>query len=815
MRRTIYLILIVLQPTLSGVIQAENNIDSTNYYNKQCQKIYNKPFSSSLKDLVELKKAANWFAKKNGSINEAWCYTLIGRYYYKNNDNNLACNYFFKSIDAYKKINLTDSLATTYDKLASCQYYQANYKAAKTNFSIGLLYPASVKTKASLLNGLAMSYDALSLNDSALLTYNKALDLYRSCGDSLGIAYIYSNIGTMYLQQEEVLPETKDYLTKAYNIIINTDDKFSLAGITSNLSVYYFNNKNYKKALKNYFITLQIDSTLKDKFQIGVDLNNIGICYLNLKDTIRAIKYLSKALQLGAVIGAKEIISYSSYNLGEIELYKSNLKKALQYATTCLKTSKETGNTSGIISALNLLSNIYSVMGEYKTAFNYLQKYNTLHDSVFSIEKTKQLAEISEKYKSTQQQNKILSLEKNQLQSKNIQILLIILIIIITLLLVFIFFSYWLVKKNRNNIKEQQIFFKKLLSNSSEFTFLIDQNKKLKYVSPSYTKMFLGKPEMLLQDTFYKNLDENGIKKSNELLAQLYDGKKRIDFELKVHNIYGKDRFVTGIAQNLLNDRIIKGIIINLWDITDLKETSIALKKREKELESSNQTKEKLFSIISHDLIGNVGTTYELIKLLNDNFDNFDKKERQKIVSSATNTLETTYTLISNLLSWARIQTKKINTNRKLILLNPVLEKVVNLYKNQLYDKSISISIDYDRTIQLSADPNQLEFIFRNLVRNAIKFTPIGGKIRFSCKSYKGIVTITIKDNGIGMSPEKINELLSNKKEIISTAGTNHEQGTGLGLIIVKEFIKSNKGKFQIKSELDKGTEIILTFLTS
>jgi signal transduction histidine kinase len=815
MRQTILLIISFLLASYSGIVQGINNSDSTDYYYQKCKNVYTQTDNTSSKDIQTVKKACKWFINNNKPVYEAWCYALIGSNYYKNNNNDSACSFFTKSLNTYKKADFIDSLAVTYDRLATCLYYKGSFRLAKINYTIGLLYPAPVNNKASLLNGLAISYEALSLYDSALLTYNKALDLYKSTGDSLGIAYTYSNIGSMYLQQEGVQPEAKNYLLKAYNIIKKTDDKFALAGITSNLATYYSYNSEYQKALENYLITYRIDSTLKNKFQIGVDLNNIGTVYLDIKDTLNAKRFLTKALQIGSSINAKQIVSYASYNLGHIDLLLNHLESALTYANLSLKSSKETEGTADIISALQLLSKIYSKKGDYQIAYNYLNKYTTLHDSILSVEKSRQLAEVKEKYKATQQQNKILFLEKENLKTNNIQTLLIISIILITLFLIFVFFSYQLVKKNRNQIKKQHLYFEKLLSNSIEFTFLIDKNRVLKYVSPSYTEMFKGKPGDTLKEAFYYNLDKDSIEKINHLLNLLYNGKKRVSFELEIHNIKGKTRFVTGVAQNFLNDNIIKGIIVNLWDVTKLKEAGDVLQKREQELEASNQTKEKLFSIISHDLIGNIGTTSELMKLLDDNFESFDEEEKHKIISSVTGTLETTYTLVSNLLSWARIQMKKISTDCKAVLLHPIIIKIANLYRSQLSDKAIELTIDCDKTTQVLADPNQLEFIFRNLVRNAIKFTHTGGNIWFSCITHKGFVTVTIKDNGIGMNEKKINELLSNTSELTSTVGTNNEQGTGLGLIIVKEFIQLNKGKLQINSKPGEGTEILITFLAS
>ncbi len=815
MNRYVFIPILLLLITWNHLLLAEQYMDSTDYYYQKCLRVYNKTDNTSQKEIKEIKKACNWFVSNNQPVKEAWCYTLIGSNYYKKNVIDSAYKYFTKSLITYKKAGSVDSLATTYDKLANCQYYKGNFQKAKTNYNIGLIYPALKQVKASLLNGLAISYEALSYYDSALITYNKALDLYKIIDDSLGIAYTYTNIGTMYLQQDEIKPEAKEYLTKAYEIIKKTDNKYALSGITSNIAAYYNYKEEYQKSLENYLISYRIDSTLNDKFQIGVDLNNIGSAYLSLNDSAYANKFLIKALQMGISINAKQIISYAGYNLGNIELLNKNYVEALKYALISLNSAKESESTTDIIIAYNLLSKIYSQMGNYKKGFNYLHQYTVLHDSVLSVEKSKQLAEIKEKYEATQQQNKILFLEKEQQESNNIQTLLILSIIVITLILILIIFSLQLVKKNRKQIKEQQVYFQKLLSNSIEFTFLIDKNRMVKYVSPSYTKLFQGKVGETLEEAFYHNLDNETIEKSNELLGKLTNGQKRVSFEFKIQTIHGKTRYVTGVAQNFLDDNIIKGIIINFWDITNLKETSTVLKKREQELESSNQTKEKLFSIISHDLIGNIGTTSELMKLLDDNFENFDTEDKHKIISSVSNTLETTYTLVSNLLSWARIQMKKITTTHKAILLSPVIEEIANLYKGQLSDKAIEFTIACDTTTRVLADPNQLEFIIRNLVRNAIKFTHTGGKIWFSCVTQKGVVLVSIKDNGVGMDKKKINELLSDSAELTSTAGTNNEQGTGLGLIIVKEFIHLNKGKLKIKSKPEEGTEVIITFLAS
>lgn len=812
-RLTLLKLIILLIVLFPAVLQAGTQEDSTSYYIRFCDSVQVHTKDSSVQ-ITGLQKAINWFSSTNNSKYKAWCYSLMGDVYRHNNRLDSACNCYSISSKIYKESNLADSCATVYNKLGTCRYIQGDFKRAEQNFKKALLYPASKSVKADILNGLAISYEGLNCDDSALLTYNRALDLYKEIGDSMGIAYMYTNIGGYYFQNTEMKKEAEIYFKKAYNIIVKSDDKPALASITSNLAAIYSDEENYEKALESYLQSYKIDSTLDDKFQIGIDLNNIGLVYLHLKDTSLANNYILKSYNIAKSIGAKQLLSYTSYNLGEIEIDNNNFTKAIDFAKISLSAAKESGNKEDVSSAYKLLSDIYSKQGNYKKAFTFIKSYIEIHDTLLSVEKAKQLAYIKEKYDAAQNKNRILFLEKENLRKSNIQLLLIIFIVVTILFLLFIVISFLLVKKNRDKIKTQQLYFEKLLSNSIEYTFVVGKDKRIKYLSPSFSKIFIGKIGDSLEKSFYKNLTEENITKSNNLLISIINGAKRVKFDIAATSITGKKQHLVGVAQNFLNDNIIDGIIINLWDVTELKNISNALRLREKELNEANETKEKIFSIISHDLIGHIGTTSELMKLLNDQYDELDKKHITKIISSVSNSLETTYTLVSNLLSWARIQMNKITTERKPVLLYPIIEKIINLYKNQLEDKSITVHFGCDRTPKVNADFNQLEIIFRNLVRNSIKFTPIGGNIWITCNNENATTTICIKDDGIGMTSDQVNALLSNKTKIVSTTGTKNEQGTGLGMLIVKELIQLNKGKLRIKSSPNKGTEVYVTLLT-
>jgi signal transduction histidine kinase len=739
---------------------------------------------------------------------------LIAYYYNTSNIYDSALIHLNEAIKYYKKAGLSDNLSKVYNNLSTSQYYLGDYELAKESSLKALRYPVSNKIKAIIYTGLAMAYQELNQSDSALIFYNKALNIYRNLNDSTGMAYQYLNIGTIYLQQKELAKEAKPYFEKAYKILKQTGDKAGLSGAINNLAGVYEINKDYIKQLKLFYEAYAIDSSLNNKIEMAGDLNNIGLAYIELKDTANALRYLTKAFSLAKSVNSKLLISYSAYNLGELMYKNKHYQKARYYTLISLNSSKLSKNNSDILSAYYLLSKIESKTGNYKEAFSYLSKYTSLYDSVFTREKAKLLAEAKEKYETRAKQNRILALEQKSLKQKFIKNILLVSILVITLVLIFVIISLFIVKKSRNQIKQQQHYYSKLLSNSIEYTFVVDSNKQLSYVSPSYIKMFNGKKGDNLNDSFYRNLStEEDVKTCEELFSIITKGKRNVKFEFKIRNITSEEKFLTGVAQNFLDDEVIKGIIVNLWDVTHLKETELIIQKRENELETSNKTKEKLFSIISHDLIGLIGTNSELMKLLNDEFDELDNKTIKKIIGSVTDSLDSTNTLVTNLLSWARIQMNTMNTERETILLFPVIEKSIRLYKEQLQNKSIELHFHCDHTTKVMADSNQLQIIFRNLIRNSIKFTHIGGNIQIVCKDKNGVVEICIKDNGVGMDKEQIDHILSNSGNIKSTIGTNNERGTGLGMIVIKEFVQLNKGKIQIKSEPDKGTEICIMLL--
>ncbi len=248
-----------------------------------------------------------------------------------------------------------------------------------------------------------------------------------------------------------------------------------------------------------------------------------------------------------------------------------------------------------------------------------------------------------------------------------------------------------------------------------------------------------------------------------------------------------------------------KRSIGTIADITVQIENEQKIKKQNLELQQINAEKDKLFSIISHDLRSPFNVLIGFSEILHDNIDIFDKAKFKNIASIINSTAKATYELLNDLLKWANFHNGTIVFNPEKINLQYLTTKVIYTIKSFAEQKEIEITYKIPEKTEIFADKNMFFIILRNLITNAVKYTQRKGKINiFSSETDKNI-QISIKDNGIGISPEKQEKLFQIDSNNL-LQGTEDETGTGLGLIFCRDFTKKHGGKIWLKSELGKGS---------
>ena len=239
-----------------------------------------------------------------------------------------------------------------------------------------------------------------------------------------------------------------------------------------------------------------------------------------------------------------------------------------------------------------------------------------------------------------------------------------------------------------------------------------------------------------------------------------------------------------------------------------------ALKRSENELRESNATKDKFFSIIAHDLKGPFQTILGFSELLLNRYYDYSDEKRIKFIELIHQSGFKTHSLLENLLAWSRSQRGMIQYTPENIHLYSFMKKDVNLFRKLASEKSININVNIPDNINILADMDMLSTIIRNLLSNAVKFTNEGGEINVYAKlnennSADKEVSIFVEDNGIGIDKSRLNSIFD-VNENISTPGTHTEQGTGLGLLLCKEFIEKHQGSIYVESEPGVGSKFII-----
>lgn len=240
-----------------------------------------------------------------------------------------------------------------------------------------------------------------------------------------------------------------------------------------------------------------------------------------------------------------------------------------------------------------------------------------------------------------------------------------------------------------------------------------------------------------------------------------------------------------------------------------LSERTTEIEKSREELANLNQKKDLIFSILSHDLRSPLTTLKGFLSILIDDSDHLSKEDIKRHASSIRNSVTSSLDLIDNTLFWSLSQTGNITYSPSVFSLDEMLRKIGSLYQLTADKKQIQFLVDVGDKVMVHGDENMIYVTLRNLVSNALKFTPEGKSVKISASKNGTFAEICIQDEGIGMSPSYMKKLMAEEQPPLKK-GTSNEKGTGLGLILCKKFISINQGELKVNSKEGEGTEFIL-----
>jgi PAS domain S-box-containing protein len=401
----------------------------------------------------------------------------------------------------------------------------------------------------------------------------------------------------------------------------------------------------------------------------------------------------------------------------------------------------------------------------------------------------------------------------------------------------------------RESILQERNQLRTLIDSMPDVIFIKDRQSRFVVVNKMVAGVMGTKPEALIGKTdfdfytpdlaqrYYE--DEQAIMKAGEAKINyeephLDENGNRIILSTSKVPLMSNNGQVMGIVGIGRDITRLKRIEVQLRKKTeDLQETNRLLEQRQEEimhqseelaaqaqyltitnteLERLNKTKDKFFSIIAHDLRNPFNAIMGFSDLLCHDFGEMDDKQKLGLLELINLSSESAFNLLDNLLQWARTQTDKIKFSPEYFELSAVVREVMDLQGIIAEKKQVSIVSAIPDSTRVYADKNMIHTVIRNLISNAIKFSNKGGKVYISSFDNGPMAEVVIRDEGIGMSRENLS-MLFRIDTYYSTSGTSGESGTGLGLIICKEFVEKNSGRIRATSKEGEGTAVSFTLM--
>lgn len=549
-------------------------------------------------------------------------------------------------------------------------------------------------------------------------------------------------------------------------------------------------NAAYKLALTSKELKIQLQC-----------LNTIAANHLNQGQYKKALEKFTSAYQLADSLKLYDKLINLSLNIGTTFLYNEELDKAIEYFEKVIAQSDTSSVTLAYASALNNIGSCYSRMAKHEKALEYFEK------ALSAYLKLNNKLQIAQVYTNLGQSH--FFLDNSELASKYLQNA---------------------IRLNRNNKSQNQLIVNLILiakldishkkfiqakyhlDEALELTneFNINYNKTDLYRTySSYyttTKQFkkaldYKQKELHLKDSLFNITRQKQI---SELQTKFETKQKLIENEsLRKDISLNKLQIEKQNQRNnylILLSLIVIILILILLNRARLKKKShLIIQDQKLELEVLNKTKDKFFSIIAHDLRSPFNTLIGLSSLLHSSYDKLSDEDRKDYINDLNTASENAYGLLDNLLTWSRIQQGSIVIKRKEENISTLIQECI--LPLQATAKLKHISIEYSETEEsiVSIDKFSIKTVIINLINNAIKFSHEGSTISLSTEKKNSQIIVSVSDNGIGMSPEQINQLFKIDQGF-TTLGTNKEKGTGLGLILCQEFIQKNKGQIWVES---------------
>jgi signal transduction histidine kinase len=564
------------------------------------------------------------------------------------------------------------------------------------------------------------------------------------------------------------------------------------------IGVVYRNLADYDKAISAYRNALRLSEEVKDSIQIAFSKNNIGGIYRLQGNYNVSLKYILDALKIFERHNNKDGISFCAVNIGVIYWRQQNHQKALEYLNYTVKIREEINDKPGGALALNLIAEVYFDLNEIETALKYYKiaekEYEEMNNKkglaaiwgglggVYYQKKDYKLA-LQYRLRALDLANKINYIE-GQIASYN---------------------NLGRIYAKLNNYNYADINFNKAFELARKTEIIDSQLECYKYLA-EYNEIKKDYKQSLLYIRKYHALRDSVLNFQNSSFISQMEAEYQVEKIKRQNDILVKDLELNIRQRNF--SLIIAALVIvfasGLFYLNRLK------KKANLELHELNATKDKLFGIIAHDLRSPFNTMFGFTSIIKDDYSQLSDDERISVINNIEKSGKQAFQLLENLLCWSLTQTNRIEFNKHEVDLHEIILETFFLLKETANNKQITLTSTVEDKCIAFCDEEMIKTVLRNLITNAIKFSFPSNEVSISVEDQNNFRKICVKDNGVGITGELRDKIFS-MENVCTSKGTSGETGTGLGLIICKDFVEKNSGRIWVESELGEGSKFFFT----
>ncbi len=569
--------------------------------------------------------------------------------------------------------------------------------------------------------------------------------------------------------------------TEAADRYSEIDSMEAVGEIHNSIGLAYYYLGEFDKALESQLEAIKTYEKIESQSGLTRVLINMGMVYNRLGDFDSSIEYYGRASVIAVATGDLARLGNSYNGLGTGHYNAGRLDSAKVYYRKALLLFEKTNNLSRQAAVINNLGNIYTDEKDslevglqyYQRAYNIYKEEGNLRNQVFVTEGLGCIyTELGDYSKAKQ-----LFLDGLKLAIENS-------------------YGYYII----------QLYYEDLARVYERTGNIEDAYKAYKNYKIYLDSMRLE--ERLFQAASIEKKYE--FSKNEALISKLNAEKKLAMIQIEKDKAFRN----LGVFAILILLVIITYVSFGNYHRKRinrlLTEKNIQIESQRNELAQMNASKNKFFSIIAHDLKNPLHTVLGFSFLLQHEYDHFDEKDRKRFAGDIYNSTNNIFRLLQNLLDWSRIQTGVMKYEPTVFELSSLQDKICNLLQPVADQKNIQLNYEVPGDIFVYAMPMMIDTVLRNLVNNAIKFTPNRGSVTLCFQLFENHVTCCVEDTGIGMTAEELDQLFSIDSKI-RKKGTNNEEGSGLGLILCQEFVQLNKGEIWVESEVGKGTTFCFT----